>query len=308
MSPGPSPRVCVVVSAFRSDAAVTGLLDAMASDPSRPFERCFVVDSLGSGAIAEHTRARGYDFVTVEDHPTNLGSAGNLARRLSLAAAQGFDFAFALNHDGRWDAALLGQLVEFAKACEPSTLGAVYPLHRFPKLGDRVEYSCRSPLPISKRGPMPTEAVWDVYWSSSNAALYALGPVRAGLVPFAELWMGWEDLAYGWLLHQHGFRQYVLTQAVFDDDYEFRQAAVGPVPVGVSDKPAWYAYYIGRNLLLSAQRTKLSLPVHAGIAIRILAEYGLTLAVRPNKLARLKLLSQGLLDGVRGKSGKGPVP
>lgn len=307
MPPPPAPRVCVVVSCFRADAAVIGLLDSMAAG-ERSFERCFVVDSLGSGAIAEHVAAKGYGFVTYENHDTNLGSAGNLARRLALAAEHGFDFAFALNHDGRWQPELVAQLVEFAQGCDPATLGAVYPLHRLPQHENKVEHSVRWALPLPRRGPVPAEPYWEVAWSSSNAALYALGPLRRGLSPFAELWMGWEDLAYGWLLAEHGFRQYVVTTAIFEDDYEFRAARVGPVPLRVSDKPAWYAYYVTRNLLLSAARTHPSLRVRTAIAARIALEYGLTLAVRPQKAKRLALLSRGLWDGAIGKTGKGPVP
>ena len=141
-------------------------------------------------------------------------------------------------------------------------------------------------------------------WASSNGALYSLDRIREGHEPWADFWLGWEDLAYGWLLGDLGFEQWVVTSAVFTDDYEYRTAA----GVTVTDKPSWYSYYHARNLILATRRTKSGLVTGGVVAARIALEVGVALLLREHKVDRVRLLALGALDGVLGKAGKGPVP
>jgi hypothetical protein len=158
----------------------------------------------------------------------------------------------------------------------------------------------RWPVPrISVRTP-PAAPIFDVFWGSSNGTLYALEPVRRGLTPWADLWMGLEDLGYGWLLNARGYRQVGVKSAVFDDPYEFRELKFG---IHRTDKAAWYAYYFARNLILVARRTNQSVPVHAALALRLALEGLVSATIRPNRRERLGLIYRGLVDGLRGKSG-----
>lgn len=306
-----SPRVCLVISAYKSDAAIIRLLEQAAAFTEPPWTKVLVVDSLGSGAIPAELARRGWsDRVEYRSFDTNLGSAGNLSMRLKLAAEQGFDFAYALNHDGLVDAELVRSLLGFAASRDPSRLGAVYPLRRYTRLGGRFDLTGASRLPVPFRGSRtpPRGPALAVHWASSNGALYALAPVRSGLAPWADFWMGWEDLAYGWLLESAGYDQWVATDVVLDDDYEYVRKTVGKVSVSVSDKPVWYSYYQARNLVLAAARTKADLPRRGMVAARVLMECGATLATRSKKLERLELLARGVFDGLRGVAGKGKVP
>lgn len=301
----PLRRVCLAISSFKNDDAVLGLLDHV-GDALPRFGRVLVVDSLGSGRFPSALAERGLER-RVEYHcfPENLGSAGNLAHRLRLAGSGDADFVYALNHDGDLRPEAIAQLVRLADQSTPRP-GAVYPLRRMTDRGNAYDVTGRYRFPftaIRSRKPPPS-TLNEVFWSSSNGALYSLEPVKRGLLPFADLWMGYEDLGYGWLLHENGYRQFVARDVLVDDSYEYRRSPVGYI----TRKPGWYAYYFARNLLLTSRRTHQ--PVHVqGLALsRVLLEFGITLALRTDKTMRLRATAEGLLDGLLGRPGKWRLP
>jgi len=301
---GEPSTVCLAVASFRYDDAALALVESvLAADTERLFDEILIVDSMGTGRVPEAIAARGWDRVVYFDHDANLGSAGNLARRLELGAERGHRWTYAVNHDGDVDVDVVRRLVEIGDTL--GRVGAVYPLRY--KVG-RARYDLtgtqRLPLPFRGTPERPDAPLIDTYWGSSNATLYASAPVREGLVPWADLWMGWEDLGYGWLLERHGYRQVIVTEVENRDPYEY--AAHGAVVI--TDKPSWYAYYHVRNLILVTRRNRQPLSHWIAVAGRIALELGLTTALRPDKGARYRLLASGVLDGLRGRSGKWRVP
>lgn len=294
-------RVCLAISSFRNDDALLQLLGRQ-RDALRHFARVLVVDSLGTGELPRRLSELA-PTARVEYHcfPENLGSAGNLARRLSLAGSGPGDFAYGLNHDGDLQPDAIVQLVRLADSAI-GPLGALFPLRRMTERGGKFDRTGQARFPftaIRSKAP-PREPLSDVFWSSSNGALYALEPVRKGLLPFAELWMGYEDLGYGWLLHQNGYRQYVARDVRIDDGYEYRKSVAGPI----TNKPSWYAYYFARNLLLAASLTRQPFPVRTLALARVTLELGVTLALRNEKKARLLATAEGIVDGLRHRTGK----
>ncbi len=304
----PTPSVCLAVSAFRSDEAVIALLRTASDERSRRlFHHVVVVDSLGSGRIPDVIEAEGWSWVTYLDSPTNLGSAGNLALRLATAAKLGSDYCFAINHDGELNHAVVERLVEFART-RPG-LGAAYPLRYLSSRGGfDVTGTQRLPLPARIIRNAPVEPWLRVYWSSSNAALYSLEPVRRGLLPWGDLWMGWEDLEYGWQLDEAGFEQFMVCDARLSDNYEYNATSLLGTQVHVSEKPAWYAYYHPRNLILAARRSGRSPLTRMVVAGRVAQEFVVTTVLRRQKRLRYRLLLDGVVDGLRGRSGKGRLP
>ena len=295
--------VCLAISSFRNDETVLALLEEALEDLA-PFAEILIVDSMGTGALPAAIAARGWsEQVFYESSEHNLGSAGNLARRLEWAAERDHRWVFAMNHDARVDHDVVRALVECGETVD--RVGAVFPM-RFKQGRQMYDLTGRQALPLPFRGSKerPTEAQYDVHWGSSNGTLYALEPVREGLSPWAELWMGWEDLGYGWLLERHGYRQVVLTDVEMEDPYEYVQKG----PVTITDKPSWYAYYQARNLVL-VTRWNLQPPIYwATVAGRLGLEVCLTVALRPDKRTRLNYLAHGLFDGLRGRAGKWMVP
>lgn len=297
----------LTIATFRNDEAVADLLEVVCRGGESPFHRVIVVDSLGTGEVEELVKRRRWRGVDYVNSATNLGSAGNLRRRLELAAAAGADYAYAINHDGQVDLELVAELVSCAETIE--NLGAAYPLHFYSNRDSYDQTGTSSlPLPFLGRGEREKSRLTDVTWSSSNGALYAMEPVRRGLLPDDGLWMGWEDMAYGWELAKNGYRQVLVNDTVFDDDYEYRRVDILGRALYLTDKPAWYTYYQIRNLLLIADRNESPAAAYATVAGRILIELGLTTAFRPQKLTRYRYLAAGLLDGLRGRQGRWVVP
>ena len=299
-------RVVLAISAFRSDAAVIRLLRLAFADGAPRFGAVVVVDSLGSGAIASAIAEHGWP-VEYHDAETNLGSAGNLDRRLRTAAATGLDWCLALNHDASLDPAKAAQLVNCGEQAD--RVGAVYPRLRFISAGGRLDRPRTGFGTLGRLADpdLPDPTPIEVAWSSSNGALYRLDAVRDGLKLWPELWMGYEDLAIGWELRRAGWRQYLCREVVVDDNYEFRAVRLAGRTIHLADKPVWYSYYQLRNLALIARGSAGRAVSWPAVARRAVIDSGLLL-LRRDRMARARLLWSGLADGVRGRSGQGPVP
>jgi GT2 family glycosyltransferase len=302
-----SPVVWLVVSSFCNDPEITRLLEDVQNLPARLFDRVLVIDSLGTGAVPTLIARRGWQNVSYHSYGRNLGSAGNLALRLQLAAEGGADFAYALNHDGQVHPEVVRCLLKHAIRLH--RVGAVYPISY---LRSAAAYNLTGtrelPLPAKLVEQKPQRELIEAYWSSSNGALYALEPVRHGVLPWPELWMGWEDLEYGWRLADHGYRQAIACDAVFDDNYEYAVRVSLVRKFRVVSKPAWTTYYMSRNLLLITRRTRPLLKFEVIVILRILLESALILLVRPDKRARLRCLVRGVIDGLRNRTGKWILP
>jgi len=284
----------LVISSYRHDEDVARILSEVHRCDQRIIDRVLVVDSEGTGAIPKLIEESGWGDVIYRSYGWNLGSGANLCERLRIAAEAGADYAYALNHDGDFDAGVVSALL---KATEPlENLGAAYPLSYLTSAGAYNLTGTRE-LPLSaKLAPSrPSESLIDVFWSSSNGALYSLEPVRRGIVPWAAMWMGWEDLEYGWRLAGHGYRQVIVCDAIYLDNYEYKKTWFGKTV----DKPAWRTYYQARNLILAIRRSRNQPLYYAVAAYRLLLEFGLILVARNCKGERTKLLFRGAINGLR---------
>ena len=141
-------------------------------------------------------------------------------------------------------------------------------------------------------------------WSSSNGALYSTAPVRKGVEVMSDLWMGYEDLAYGVDLYQQGWKQLVCRKAVLSKVFDYTKPTLPIKRVFIQDKPSWYSYYNMRNLVLINKRyggNGVSLMmvfvkfVHSGARI---------LLFESNRFYKLFLHFKGMIDGFAGRVGK----
>ena len=74
--------VVLAIASYKSSPEVAAMLAALASDDAFGiFDRVIVVDSCGTGSLEEAINANGWPVEYV-NAPSNLGSAGNLHRRL----------------------------------------------------------------------------------------------------------------------------------------------------------------------------------------------------------------------------------
>jgi GT2 family glycosyltransferase len=303
--------VCLAIATFRNDDEVIALIDAVTNDDGRtPFAKIIVVDSMGTGRIPRWLADQERDDVEYHSFDENLGSAGNLHQRLRLAAQTEASYCYGINHDGEVDLQVVETLRQHATA-HPS-VGVVYPLRFRPNRGGAWDRSGKHrfalPFTGSRERPDASHLLEEVTWASSNGALYALAPVRAGINVWIELWHGWEDLEYGMRLKQKGYKQLRCMDAVFVDHYEYREFKVLGRSFFISDKPAWYVYYFARNLIAATKRNNpdpLSLSI---LTLRLAQEALVTAALRRDKQQRAELLLRGIVDGIRGKMGKRAFP
>ena len=301
-------NIGVAISSFKSDKDVINLVSKILSE-DWPIQGIIVVDSVGDSSISDFISEKGYKNVDYHNFNFNLGSAGNLNRRLLLSSKKNWDFVLALNHD-----ALLTKstLIAQLKHIDNENLGAIYPLKFFPKKNFYDFSGTKEVGPWRAFGPKekPNDQVVEHIWSSSNGALYNLKPARDGILPNKDLWFGWDDYLYGLDLKKAGYIQYVATNAVCEDNYEFEDRKLGPLRLKLSIKPAWYHYYRTRNLWWIACYKHPSLFRISRVIIRTLAE---TLSIflgweQENKLLAIKYQFFGFVHGIFNKMGKWKVP
>jgi GT2 family glycosyltransferase len=292
-------RIWLVISSFRNDEQVIGIIDEVQKSAPDLFERILVIDSNGTGQMPELIHQRGWLNVEYRTYENNLGSGGNLAERLRIAAGSGADYAYALNHDGHVDPGIVRTLLQAAETI--INLGAAYPLGYLISVGLYNLTGTRElPLPRKLVRSVQQGPLINVFWSSSNGALYSLVPAKKGILPWEAMWMAWEDLEYGWRLYDAGYRQVIVRDAVFHDNNEYARSRLG----NVTDKPPWRSYYQIRNLILAVRRSRRRLLFYAIAFCRAALECGLILMVRSNKWKRLRLLWFGIIDGIKGVEGQ----
>lgn len=295
-------RVALAISAFRSDDDVIALLDTVFAGGRSPFAAVIVVDSLSSGRIERTIAERGWD-VRFWNAPTNLGAAGNHAKRMELAAATDAEWCYCLNADGELRFDTIAALLDSARGQD--RVGAVYPRRFRPNRGNSWEAPRTSFLPLPTRVRTDREPAGDrdVLWSSSNGALYHLAPARAGLFMPTQIWMGWEDLAYAWVLWRAGWRQILSERASITDPYEHRRVSVLGRELYIHDKPPWISYYTVRNLILVVRMAGFGVKGWLAVLLRYTQEMGIALVFKDRKLRRARMLTKGLIDGLRGRTG-----
>jgi GT2 family glycosyltransferase len=298
-------RVALAISAFRSDDAVIRLLGKVFTGDHPRFGAVIVVDSLGRGQIHDAAKSNRWEIHYINAE-RNLGSAGNLDLRLKTAAGLELDWCFAVNHDGEVDA---GKVLELQRLGQSRRkVGAVYPQLVFSHAGGRLDSPRRSFRTYGLIQGRCDSGVTEVAWSSSNCALYNLDAVRDGVGAWPQLWMGYEDLAIGWELQSRGWSQLLSHDVKVTDSYEFRAVRLLGREVHIAAKPSWYSYYQLRNLWLIASQSAGRAVTKASVLRRLIVDVALILLYRDLKAERLRLLFRGLGDGMRGVSGKGPVP
>lgn len=300
--------VAIAISAFRSDEAVISLLRAIFSDPHPEVGPVIVVDSMGTGDIAATAEARGWPL-QYENAKTNLGSAGNLARRMEIASELDADWCLCLNHDANWNAKRLSAMLAVGRS--RSRVGAVYPVLDHSPRKPRWEDGRRHfrPSAGNRLHQIPNnEEAAEVLWSSSNSALYSLEPLSENISVMSDLWLGYEDLAYGIALHRGCWLQLSCRSAQLSKVFDYTPRTIFGRKVYIPDKPAWYSYYNIRNLILIWRtygsnylpfRVILSKFFHSIIKIIVFED---------EKAKRLLSLFAGFRDGIFGLKGKGVDP
>lgn len=276
-----------------------------------PCEYILVVDSLGNGEFEKFILESGLTGrVLYSNSDVNLGSAGNLAKRLLWGCELGMDHVLALNHDAEITLEIFHALLD--RVDVPQKVGALYPLRFYPGKGI-YDLSGKKVFTLSASGPTekPVDELISVSWSSSNGALYAMEPLRSasGICPDASLWMGWEDYLYGLELKKLGYSQWIVSAAETEDSYEFKSVKFSPAGRTIADKPMWYGYYDARNMLLIAIHRLHSPVLSVFMLVRVLLAMTLVpFKFKHDKIRAISYCLAGIRDGFRNISGKWMLP
>ena len=293
--------VWLVIASYRNDHEVMRILEDVQASCPQLFDRILVVDSEGTGTVSKTIKNRGWDKVLYQSYSHNLGSGANLCERLRIAAEQGADYAYAVNHDGHVDPKVVSALLKAAES--NGNIGAAYPLGYFTRTNRfNITGTRELPWPAKLITAAPEVPFMEAFWSSSNGALYSMDPVKAGIVPWGALWMAWEDLEYGWRLADHGYRQIIVCGAIFKDDYEYTLTKLGRV----IQKPAWRTYYNIRNLILAIRHSRNRPQFYLVCIYRVILECIMILVARKEKWKRFRMLWAGATDGIKGIEGECP--
>lgn len=300
--------VAIAISAFRSDEAVIQLLERIHADPHPDVAKIIIVDSMGAGRMQGLIAARNWQ-VDYLDSTENIGSAGNLGKRLELAASHNVSWCLCLNHDADWSSSRLSRMLTAASVDDLT--GAIYPILDHHPRKPRWNIGRTRFIPSSGMSmcvlPEGNEPI-RVRWSSSNGALYSTAPFRKGTRVMHELWMGYEDLALGIDLEKNGWAQYACPSAVLPHSVEYLEVKIFNRTFYIPDKPVWYSYYNIRNLILIQQKYRPS-DLSAFQIMKKLLQSGLRIVLlENNKSKRLSLLLAGTFAGLRSEIGKGRVP
>lgn len=304
---GPFDSVVVAISAFRSESDVLEKLQSIFSPGVPAFLAVVVVDSLSDGSLGRAIDENGWR-VLYDRAEHNLGSAGNLSRRLELARSLGGRWCYAINHDGFLDIQAVRAMVQLGETAP--RIGAVYPNRFRPNRGSTWEAPrrARGVRLFSPRLRAASKSGGDVLWSSSNGALYSLEPLAEGVRVWEDLWMGWEDFGYGLLLKDAGWRQVICLEAVFIDTYEYKKVSMFGKAIYIADKPPWYNYYSIRNLILISRRVSGGRLIIVNSMLIVAKEIATTILYRSERLTRIALLARGVWHGLRNIRGKREFP
>lgn len=297
-------KVGIAISSYKSDDDVIALVEKIDLE-SWPVDGVLIVDSFGSGKLNDYCSNSNINNLEYFNFDVNLGSAGNLNKRLILSTEKEWEFVLALNHDALVEKETLIELLKYSHI---PFIGALYPLKFYPNK-NFYDYSGTKEIgpwrSFGQTSPSKNQLI-PCIWSSSNGALYNLEPIKNGVIPNSDLWMGWEDYLYGLDLKKSGYSQFLVSNAVCEDSYEFTEKKIGFTKVVMSSKPDWYHYYRTRNLWLICWNYHPSFMRFIRIFIRTIFEsvlicFGWKEYSRRNSL---KLQRQGFYDAWSFKTGK----
>jgi rhamnopyranosyl-N-acetylglucosaminyl-diphospho-decaprenol beta-1,3/1,4-galactofuranosyltransferase len=255
----------------------------------RPVQHIFVVDNGGDVAEIE-----GEPQVTVVRAGSNTGAAGGFAIGLQAALDNGFDWAYVINDDDRPRPQAIGSLLALAttQAGQPKlAMGWVNLSGREAPTGAIWKRGLQTP-PWLVNATVPYEV--DVI--TFGGLLIPTAAIAAVGVPRADFFMMWEEYEYCLRLRRAGWSIVVEPQVLVDID--------GLAP-GTRSAP-WRAYYEARNSSITIS----NLGTLGDRLWWIGRQCKLALATlpAPDRSRRLSMRGRGVVDAVRGRTGRTVEP
>ena len=287
--PAPSREtVAAVVVTHRPDPGVTDRVAAI----SDQFAQVIVVDNHSEedrlAALRKFAGER--ENVLLVQNPENIGVAAALNQGCRLAAERGAAWIVTFDQDSLPAADLLGCLAaEWDRHPERVRLGLV-----------GVNFRTASGRTLLCEGTGLADARTVI---TSGSLLNLAAWRQAG--PFREdFFIDEVDHEYALRLRRHGWLVKVTRRVLMEHDLGTPQRRHAWQP-RVSHHSALRRYYMVRNrLLLAREHLGVDPRFVLGQLARSLRESATILLFEPEKKAKLRAMSQGLLDGLRGRAGR----
>ncbi|WP_198598008.1 galactofuranosyltransferase GlfT1 [Blastococcus atacamensis] len=237
--------IAVIVTRHRPDSLKQAL--AALAIQTRPVESVIVVDNGPDQPAEEVVRASGLPHTYVASQ-TNLGGAGGFALGMLTALAQGADWVWCADDDGRpADEHVLATLLRVARERD---LGEVSPTVADIDDPDKFAFPVRTGLRWKgERSGLKDDAFLPGYASLFNGALFAAGTLSLVGVPDLRLFARGDETE----IHRRMVRAGVVFGTALDATYLHPNGRSEFVPIlggrlsAQYPETAWKRYYTYRN-------------------------------------------------------------
>lgn len=280
-------RVVAVIVTFNRRSLLERCIDALGRQ-SLPPTHIVVVDN-GSDGAGEAVRTRGTIPIQLVLRPDNPGPAGGFADGIASARALGApDWLWLFNDDAWPEPPALERMVAGARSLQrPGLLGPGYVADGgFRVAGGRWDHGRIHHATHVPAGSPLFLADLVIF----NGALLSGAAARSVALPRSEFWMMFEEWDYSLRVAEAGFTNAILPEPLVHHDW-------GGSAAGRR------AYYQTRNhlLMVRARRKPREALAFAGRTARFSLA---ALLKRPPDLRSVSLRARGLVDGLRGVTGR----
>lgn len=297
--------VASVTTAYNAARVLPRQMEALLGQ-TRPLQEIVVVDN-GSTDGTRALLAERYPQVTVLNLPANLGAAGAWSAGLEYAALRkGHDWVWAFDDDsvpaeGALEALLTVGEREGQSAARTGML-AMLPVHR--PTGERYppllwNDGFRKPTDETMRPP-----VWFADLAIASGLMVRREVVERIGLPRTDFFMDFFDFEYCLRARSQGFRIAVVNRAELAHEVgDARAVRLGGSLTLWPNHAPWREYYMSRNMIYVAwwlypsRRTKWMTMRH------LLRHAGGSLLFGSEKLACVRKMAEGFVDGRRARLG-----
>ncbi|HXM94418.1 MAG TPA: glycosyltransferase [Candidatus Dormibacteraeota bacterium] len=302
---GEGVSVASVTTAHNAARLLPRQMEALLAQ-TRALQEIVVVDNASSDGTAEMLAER-YPQVTVLRMPENLGAAGAWAAGLAYAALEkGHEWIWTFDDDSIPDSDALGTLLKGLDSMRGANGGvgmvAALPVHRatgtiYPPLLWREGFVSPSPELFQKQ-------VWFADLAYASGCMVRREVVEKIGLPRADFFMDFFDFEYCLRARSQDYKIAVISAARFAHEVgDARRVRLPGSSRLWPDHAPWREYYMSRNLAYAVWWLHPS-PRAKRFVVRHLARHAAgVLLFGSKKLACLKKMAQGFLDGLRANLG-----
>lgn len=309
------PRIAAVVVTYNRRERLEGCLESLIRQDRR-LDEILVIDNASTDDTQDMLK-RNYDGkITHVRLENNQGGSGGFYEGIRLAYEKGYDWIWAMDDDVEPEPDALAALVASPAFSDPSVglLGSlILNAELKPQLWmycrfNSIFSTCRVVTEDDLKSPLlPIEGGSFVGPFIRREAVASVG------LPLKEFFIYWDDTEYWYRVSKH-FKTFlvppsrVIHRNALKAQPKRKFLGIFEVNAGAPLAQDWRRYYMVRNGVFF--RTRNAKPWLAPvIPLIILARHATAIILlRDHKIARCKLLWQGIIDGILGRLGKRVSP